>query len=269
MNKTKIIKILSLTLTTMAFLFIGGNVGEVLAQGGDPFRKNPIYKKKPKPVRKVAKPSVSTTTNVKTSKRPVTPKKTGPYIVEAPSVESRINYFKQVREQAALNGLPLPKPTSVMLLKELSVTGIFKTPRGYSAMVKVEPINLSYAIYPGEKFFDGQLIAVEENRLVFRKVTKWSNGRFVSSVENKALRRYSDQQTFQGTAPSGGAYGNRKSESASKSSPKAGGSNPAESGPIVSPLDEMKNKAEEDSKESAKKVSKKPSKKRRISRKKN
>ena len=39
-------------------------------------------------------------------------------------------------------------------------------------MVEATPIKLSYTIYPGEKFFDGQLVAVEENRLVFRKVTK-------------------------------------------------------------------------------------------------
>jgi hypothetical protein len=50
----------------------------------------------------------------------------------------------------------------------MSVTGIFKTPRGYAAMVEAAPIKLSYTIYPGEKFFDGQLVAVEENRLVFR-----------------------------------------------------------------------------------------------------
>ena len=56
-------------------------------------------------------------------------------------------------------------------------------------------------IYPGEKFFDGQLVAIEENRLVFRKVIKMSNGKFISSVENKALRQYSVQATVQGTAP--------------------------------------------------------------------
>ena len=39
-------------------------------------------------------------------------------------------------------------------------------------MVHATPINLSYTIYPGEKFFDGQLVAIEENRLTFRKVIK-------------------------------------------------------------------------------------------------
>src|SRR4029079_9283981 len=89
------------------------------------------------------------------------------------------------------NGSPLPKVTSVLTLDEMAVTGIFKTPRGYAAMVEATPIKLSYAIYPGEKFFDGQLVAVEENRLVFRKVTKVGEGKFVASVEHKALRAYS------------------------------------------------------------------------------
>ena len=63
----------------------------------------------------------------------------------------------------------MPKVTSVLTLDEMSVTGIFRTPRGFAAMVEAKPIKLSYTIYPGEKFFDGQLVAIEENRLVFRK----------------------------------------------------------------------------------------------------
>ena len=97
--------------------------------------------------------------------------------------------------------MQLPKVTSVLTLEEMAVIGIFRTPRGYAAMVEAKPIKLSYTIYPGEKFFDGQLVAIEENRLVFRKVTKMSNGKFISSVENKALRQYSVQEQVQGTAP--------------------------------------------------------------------
>ena len=89
----------------------------------------------------------------------------------------------------------------VLTLEELAITGIFKTPRGFAAMVEAVPIKLSYTIYPGEKFFDGQLVAIEENRLVFRKVVKMSNGKFISSVENKSLRQYTVQQEIQGTSP--------------------------------------------------------------------
>ncbi len=252
MNKAKIKKIVNLTLSALVLTFVGGFTAELSAQvGRDPFQKNPVLRKRdavkrPRPVK--------TSTQPTSAKKSITkPKKQGPYVVDAPSAEARINYFRQVREQAALNGMPLPKPTSVMLLDELSVTGIFRTPRGYAAIVKVEPINLSYTIYPGERFFDGQLVAVEENRLVFRKVTKWSTGKFVSSVENKALRKYSDSQAIQGTAPPE-AY-SRKPQVASAEPAKKDTVDVPVSGEIVSPLEEMR-KADEKTKDSAKDKSK-------------
>jgi hypothetical protein len=117
-----------------------------------------------------------------------------------PPIESRIEYFKRMREAAVANDQPMPKVTSVLTLDEMAVTGIFKTPRGWAAMVEATPIKLSYTIYPGEKFFDGQLVAVEENRLVFRKVTKVSDKKFVASVENKALKPDSMKAALQGTS---------------------------------------------------------------------
>jgi hypothetical protein len=157
-------------------------------------------------------------------------------VVDAPPIEARIDYYKRVRAQAAMSGQPIPKVTSVLLLNEMSVIGIFKTPRGFAAMVEATPIKLSYTIHPGEKFFDGQLVAVEENRLVFRKVTKWTNGKFVASVENKALREYSMQQDIQGTTPPNQAY-SKKPQSAS--SEAAGDDKSVKPGVIVSPLEEM------------------------------
>jgi hypothetical protein len=113
------------------------------------------------------------------------------------------------------------------------VTGIFKTPRGYAAMVEATPIRLSYTIYPGEKFFDGQLVAVEENRLVFRKVTKLSNNKFVTSVENMALRKYTEREQIQGTAPVG-------SDVAKSEEPKSGDTDKDKAAiSFVSPVDEM------------------------------
>jgi hypothetical protein len=171
-----------------------------------------------------------------------------------PSIESRIDYYKKVREAAAAAGQAIPKVTSVLALSEMAVTGIFKTPRGYAAMVEAQPIRLSYTIYPGEKFFDGQLVAVEENRLVFRKVIKMSNGKFTTSVENMALRKYSDREQIQGTAPA-------DATSASKEQPKVPvlgpDGQPVKVQPIVSPLDEMnKQVSKEDPSKSSKPASK-------------
>jgi len=43
-------------------------------------------------------------------------------------------------------------------------------------------------VYPGESFFDGQLVAIEEGRLVFRRDVVWADGRREKSVETKQLR---------------------------------------------------------------------------------
>ena len=57
-------------------------------------------------------------------------------------------------------------------------------------MVEATPLTpkLSYVIYPGESFFDGQLVAIEEGRLVFRRDIVWTDGRREKSVELKPLR---------------------------------------------------------------------------------
>ena len=174
-----------------------------------------------------------------------------------PSIESRIDYYKKVREAAAANGQPIPKVTSVLSLSEMAVTGIFKTPRGYAAMVEAAPIRLSYTIYPGEKFFDGQLVAVEENRLVFRKVTKMSNGRFVTSVENMALRKYTDREQIQGTAPSDAETARKEAAPLQPQIGPDGQPVKAKVEAIVSPMDEMnKQVSKEDGSKSSKPASK-------------
>jgi hypothetical protein len=105
----------------------------------------------------------------------------------APTIEQRIAAYKAQKAVAMNAQQPAPKPTTALLLSEAQVTGIFRTPRGYAAMVEAKPIKLSYVIYPGEVFFDGMLVAIEEDRLVFRKETRWSDGRREMNVEMKAI----------------------------------------------------------------------------------
>ena len=110
--------------------------------------------------------------------------------LEAPAIQVRIERYRQLRAAAAAAHVAAPKPTTALLLNEIQVTGIFRTPRGWSAMVEAMPLNpkLSYVIYPGESFFDGQLVAIEEGRLVFRRDMVWADGRKEKSVEIKPLR---------------------------------------------------------------------------------
>jgi hypothetical protein len=64
---------------------------------------------------------------------------------------------------------------------------------------------LSYVIYPGERFYDGQLVAIEDNRLVFRREIVLSDGRRERSVEIKTMRQQNTLNLMSAakTAPTG------------------------------------------------------------------
>lgn len=110
-------------------------------------------------------------------------------LAPVPSIQERIAQYK-AQKTAAMNArMPAPKPTTALLLSEIQVIGISRSPRGYAAIIEAMPIKLSYVIYPGEPFFDGQLVAIEDNRLVFRQETVFSNGRRERKVEYKPLRQ--------------------------------------------------------------------------------
>lgn len=108
--------------------------------------------------------------------------------LEVPPIQVRIERYRAQKMAAAAAHVAPPKPTTALLLNEMQVTGIFRTPRGWAAMVEATPIKLSYVVYPGESFFDGQLVAIEEGRLVFRRDIVWADGRREKSVETKQLR---------------------------------------------------------------------------------
>ena len=226
-NKSKIFRFLTINTALAGFVLISGHFVETSAQGRDPFTM-PGWKK----------PRDPKAAGVGGSKKG--PGGVGaPVNYGAPGIDQRISFFKRQREDAAASGQPLPKVTSVLVLDELAVTGIFRTPRGYAAMVEATPLKLSYTIYPGDKFFDGQLVAVEENRLVFRRVVKVSKDKFVSSVENKTLRTYTQKEEVQGTAPAGAEGKPPANVAVFQSNPDGTPAKPVPAAPIVSPLDEM------------------------------
>lgn len=107
------------------------------------------------------------------------------------SIQERINNYKQQKAAAMSARMPAPKPTTALLLSEIEVIGISRTPRGYAAIVEAMPIKLSYVIYPGETFYDGQLVAIEDNRLLFRRQIVFTDGHRETTVEPKSLRRQS------------------------------------------------------------------------------
>jgi hypothetical protein len=115
--------------------------------------------------------------------------KAAPTKLDAPTIQVRIDRYRVQKASAANAHVAPPKPTSVLLLSEMQINGIYRTPRGMAAMIEATPIKLSYVIYPGESFFDGQLVAIEEGRLVFRRDIVWTDGRREKVVETKLLRQ--------------------------------------------------------------------------------
>ena len=112
-------------------------------------------------------------------------------VVSPPTVQQRIEQYKAQKQTAMQARIAAPKPTTAFLLSEVQVVGISRSPRGYAAIVEASPIKLAYVIYPGEKFYDGQLVAIEDNRLVFRRETVFTNGKRERTVEMKPLRQVS------------------------------------------------------------------------------
>ncbi len=106
-----------------------------------------------------------------------------------PTIQERITHYKAQKAAAMIARMPAPKPTTALLLSEIQVVGISRSPRGYAAIVEAVPIKLTYVVYPGEMFFDGQLVAIEDGRLVFRRQTVFTDGRRERNVEYKALRQ--------------------------------------------------------------------------------
>ena len=106
-----------------------------------------------------------------------------------PTIQERIAHYKAQKVAAMTARMTAPKPTTALLLSEIQVIGISRSPRGYAAIVEATPIKLSYVIYPGEPFYDGQLVAIEDNRLVFRRETVFADGRRERTVEYKPLRQ--------------------------------------------------------------------------------
>lgn len=157
-------------LLCVAMLLCGASLCVSAQEGKQKGSRDPFLPFKP-----VIKPKMV----AKAQAMPVTP----------PTIQARIESYKAQKMEAMRAQKPAPKPTTALLLNEMQVIGIFRTPRGYAAMVEATPIKLSYVVYPGEQFYDGQLVAIEENRLVFRHETRYTDGKSQMSVETKPLRQ--------------------------------------------------------------------------------
>jgi hypothetical protein len=143
--------------------------------------------------------------------------KKGGALVAVPSIQERIEQYKAQKLTAMNARVAAPKPTTAFLLSEIQVVGISRSPRGYAAIVEAKPIKLAYVIYPGERFYDGQLVAIEDSRLIFRRETVYSDGKRDRSVEMKPLRKATSVDALSAAAAKPAATDAAPSEQEKKS----------------------------------------------------
>ncbi len=200
-----------ITSLTLVLVVFGSSLLTVRAQEPD----KDVKKKSEAPARKSTKgrdpfsPLRGTPISVAKKLAPGSP-------VLPPTLPERIERYKAQKLAAMSAHLPAPKPTTALLLCEIQVVGITRTPRGYAAIVEATPIKLSYVIYPGEILYDGQLVAIEDGRLVFRRESVWTDGRRDRTVEMKSLRQQTPAEALAAVkiapAATEGADAEKKSE---------------------------------------------------------
>jgi Tfp pilus assembly protein PilP len=62
-----------------------------------------------------------------------------------------------------------PEGIPGLLIDEINLIGIWKTPRGYLAQVQAADKQKSYSLHEGERLFDGEVVSISENEVVFRQ----------------------------------------------------------------------------------------------------
>ena len=73
-----------------------------------------------------------------------------------------------VTDQPALEG-PRPEGVPGLLIDEIVLSGIYRTRNGYIAQVQAADRQKSYLLKVGDQLFDGDVIAINRNEVVFRQ----------------------------------------------------------------------------------------------------
>ncbi|HEX2252626.1 MAG TPA: hypothetical protein VHQ65_05115 [Thermoanaerobaculia bacterium] len=75
------------------------------------------------------------------------------------------------RERPELDG-PRPEGVPGLLIDEVAVTGIFRTPRGRVAQVQASDKDKSYLIREGDDLYDGDVVSIGANEVVFKQIVQ-------------------------------------------------------------------------------------------------
>jgi Tfp pilus assembly protein PilP len=80
--------------------------------------------------------------------------------------------FRSLLRNNEQGGLPTgPRPEGIpgLLIDEVTLIGVLRTPRGYMAQVQAADQQKSYLLKEGDKLFDGELVSIDREEVVFRQ----------------------------------------------------------------------------------------------------
>ncbi len=75
----------------------------------------------------------------------------------------------QAEERPDLRG-PRPEGIAGLLIDEISLTGIFQTPRGWVGQVVSSDQKKSYLLREGDQLYDGDVVRINRSEMVFKQI---------------------------------------------------------------------------------------------------
>ena len=92
-------------------------------------------------------------------------------IPETPDRIARLSQWQQSLRVANVNGLPAPSITTAYLISEVSAAGRIITNKSQSALLYIDSEKRQIAVDAGAKFYDGVLLSIDPQGVVFRTST--------------------------------------------------------------------------------------------------
>ena len=65
---------------------------------------------------------------------------------------------------------PRPEGIPGLLIDNVELIGIFRTPRGFVAQVRDPPHRKSYLLKEGDQLYDGDVVTINKSEVVFKQV---------------------------------------------------------------------------------------------------
>lgn len=67
---------------------------------------------------------------------------------------------------------PRPEGIPGLLIDEIALTGVFRTPKGFVAQVKASNQNKSYLLKEGDQLYDGDVVSINRTEVVFKQIVQ-------------------------------------------------------------------------------------------------